>query len=214
MSSIHCQFIKSLPRFIILSLFTGFSMPILADSEGVPAEVLDLLPAPGKITQQDGSTWKDEYTDGFSWQMGAKWPSKYPDCYASRYNSEIYIEIKGDWEWATEAMMEQLTDMYNESLDSAREAMAEDLPSSIYPQSKGKSWEEDLPNGMLFVTELSEDCDGRPNSNLAKVRGYALRGPSTLEVILTVNASAADARVMVVGILDKFERLDLKALTQ
>ena len=202
------------PAWPLLAALLLAPLPAAADTEGVPAVVLELLPPTEKITQQEGGIYEDEMGNNFSWQMSAVWPGKYPDCYASRYNSVLSVDIQGDWAWADETLAEQLTEQYEMDLEDARLAMSEDLPDSIYNQSKGKFFEETLPSGSIFVTELTEDCDGRANSTLTIVQGYALHGPSILDVSLMLNAPSAEAKAMVTGILDRFEKLDIEALTR
>ena len=204
--------------FIVVSAFTCFPKPASADD--LPASVAALLPDGLVLTSQDWGVFKgeDEF-EGVNFTGGAR--GGFPGSVSCdiTVGPNFNLSMKGQTAWEADpdmlAMFEQMylpdAEVHADGLSGSVKWMLGDSSSSG-ELAIGEPKDEQLPNGHIVYIDFTWKCNKNPAGKNVLLKGFARRGATVLNFDFWANGDAAEARTMAVGILDRFEKLDLKAL--
>ena len=172
--------------------------------------MVGLLPAGAKI-DPGASDWMviDTMIMG---GIRASFPGTPRNCF--RLNSELNLELSGNS--AFETLPDMLEAMERESEEQAEAGLAEEAAARGRPTgtgsldvvSVGPVTSEQLPNGILYAYEYTENCPNRVNATVASLRGHARNGTTMLSFSLLMNTGLADGRARAVEIFNGFENFD------
>ena len=206
---------------IVLSAITCLANPAFADD--LPASVAALLPDGLEQKEQSWGVFKgEEEFEGtqFDGSMFALFPGSVSCDYT--IGPEFRLELKGSTAW--EASPEQL-EMFVQMYVPEYEVEAGDLAGNVKSRlgdynvngssgefALGEAHDEQLSNGHIVYVDFTWKCDKNPAGKNVLLEGFARRKATILTFAFWANGGTAEARAMAVGILDRFEKLDLEAL--
>lgn len=199
----------TLASFLTAFLFAAL-IPPSAIADQPPPSVVGLLPAGAKL-EPASSSWMvmDTVMGG---DLRASFPGTPRNCF--RLNSQLDLELKGDTQF--ESLLDLVETIERESHEQSLAGLRREAASRASPQgtgsldvvSVGPVTEEQLPNGVLFAYEYTEDCANRNHATVGSLRGHARRGTLMLSFSLLMNTGLADGRAKAIEILDNFEQFD------
>jgi hypothetical protein len=195
---------------LIASSICAALVSVPAAAEQPPPSVVALLPAAAKIDPASSSWMAVDSVLGGNVRAG--FPGTPRNCF--RLNSQLDLELKGDSEF--ESMLDVLDQIERESLEQSEAGLRSEAASRASPRgtgsldvvSVGPVTSEQLPNGVLFAYEYTENCANRANAKVGSLRGHARKGTTMLEFSLLMNTGLAEGRSKAIEIFENFEKFN------
>lgn len=197
-------------RLLIASLTCAALVPLPASAEQPPPSVIGLLPSGAKI-DPGASSWMamDSLIMG---SIRAGFPGTPRNCF--RLDSQLDLGLNGNSEF--ESLLDLVEQMEQESLEQSEAGLRSEAESRASPRgtggldvvSVGPVTREQLPNGVLFAYEYTENCANRANATVGVLRGHARKGTTMLEFSILMNTGLAEGRSKAIEIFDSFEKFD------
>lgn len=210
---------RSMLARLLIAAMVWVPLQSFADTP-MPPSVAALLPAELELRDQGWDLFKgEEEFEGttFSGTINAD----FPDAVTCDYTIGPYFGLQLDGQTAWAASPEQM-DMFVQMFVPDREVEAESLPDSVKRMlqeynmksgfAMGQTHDEQLPNGHIVYIDFTWKCDKSAEGKNVLLEGFARRGTTILTFGFWANGETADARAMAIGILDRFEKLDIDAL--
>lgn len=212
----------SIPRSIhggllLFGLIACAALAAHAAGQRVPPGIAGLLPKSAALKGGDWSVFQTEFGKTFGGGMLAQFPGLPLTC-DSTVGPELRVTIKGDTAWEAPPML----DMALAQQDAEIRQVRGSLPSSVATmlktnsgvQSLGTLRDEQLPSGRLLYIEFKENCARHPNGAGTVLRGFARKGAAQISISVTLTRPAAETRALAIEMLERFQRLDVAALTR
>jgi hypothetical protein len=131
---------------------------------------------------------------------------------------ELKISLKGDTAWENPPMLDMAIAIHQEDIARAPAAMATFVSNYVSGApdvvSVAALRDEQLTNGHVVYVEYRENCTSHPNGTKTRLRGFARRGATQLELTLVVALDGAAAMKIVGEMFTNFDKLDIAALTR
>ncbi|MEQ8859012.1 MAG: hypothetical protein RIC56_10210 [Pseudomonadales bacterium] len=201
---------------VVLAVAAVCPLAAVADTE-VPAAVVALLPDGASLGKGGFEVIETEFGKTFVGSLqAASFAGQRPSCvYAG--TPELQIELKGDTAFEAPPMLDMAISIYEQDVERTPAAMSnftttyiEHAPDVV---SVGSIHDEALGSGRVVYVEYAEDCASHPQGAKTRLQGFARRGATQLSFNLVVALDSAAALAMARQIIDRFDALDIAALT-
>jgi len=190
-------------------------LPVVADAADLPREIEEWLPKTVTLAEGGWEVFETEFGKSYGGGMIAKLPG-YPGSCDFTIGPEFSIEFKGDTAWEEPPLLDMFLQMYNEDVAKAEASLLGNMDmfrsSNSHIQSAGAVHREQLPGGEIVALEYTEDCPKRPNATNTVINAFARKGATRLDIYLWLSAPLAEARTLVVPVIEGFQKVDWMAL--
>lgn len=210
---------RTVRSLLLLAAITCLPQHAAANTE-VPQAIIALAPPSIQLSIQ---SWEVHDADEFGKVGGGQLHGTFPEYRTCAYAMGPEFELRLAFNTAWEASPEQLAmweEMFLRELDfeGAPERLVESVRVSITVAAGapvvGAPVVEELPNGHIAYVEFDWKCAANSGGANTKLRGYAIRGATSLQFDFWIYAGREKAIAMATEILAKFEQLDLAELRE
>jgi hypothetical protein len=192
-----------------------------ADTQ-MPQTVASLLPPELRLRDQSWAVFKgEEEFEGTT--FGGSMDAEFPDAVTCDFTTGPFFHLSMNGQTAWAASPEQM-DMFVMMFVPEYEVQSAELTDTVKSRlgeynmkdgfAMGEPQDEQLPNGHIVYIDFTWKCDKSGDGKNVILEGFARRDTTILNFSFWANGDTAAARSLAVGILDRFEKLDIETLTR